>query len=237
MFNKYLILLISSLFTLYLFSMVAYPLYISNLDWNYVQSIWNTWQTFNAAMIALLASIIALTATMYSENKRRERDLLAAKALLPEALSQLIYFCKHSAGLLKKAYEKRDSPSSDPYLLYISGEFYEIPEWVGSTFQRCIAVARQSDAMYMANILAELQVIRARLMDVHEDNNRNEELLFMSGDIITHIKNIGHFVAKINILFPYARNGEPISTSEINDEMINNGLSQIDAIGFTNGIE
>lgn len=81
--------------------MVAYPLYISNLDWNYVQSIWNTWQTFNAAMIALLASIIALTATMYSENKRRERDLLAAKALLPEALSQLIYFCKHSAGLLK----------------------------------------------------------------------------------------------------------------------------------------
>lgn len=229
MFNKYFLFLASFPLALYLASMVAYPFYISDLDWNYVQGVWNTWQTFNAAMIALLASIIALAA-MYSESQKRERELLAAKALLPEALTQLIYFCKHSASLLKEAYINRNEPNSDPYLLYINGDIHQIPEWVGSAFQGCIIAADKPDAVYMAGILAELQVIRARLVSIHHDSNKDMELLVMPDDLISHIRQLGYLVAKVNALFPYARDGEPILNKEINNEMINNGLLQIDAI-------
>lgn len=200
---------------------------------------WNTWQTLNAAMIALLASIIALAAAMYSEHQKRERELLAAKALLPEALTQLIYFCKHSADLLKKAYININinEPNSDRCLLYINGDFYQIPEWVGSAFQGCIVAADKPDAIYMADILAELQIIRARLVDIHDDNNRDQELLVMPDDIIAHIRKLGYFAARVTALFSYARDGEPILKEEISNEIINNGLSQIDAVEFACYIE
>lgn len=236
-FNKYFLFFASFLILLYITSMVAYPFYISGLDWNYVQAVWNTWQTLNAAMIALLASIIALAAAMYSEHQKRERELLAAKALLPEALTQLIYFCKHSAGLLKEAYINRNEPNSDRYLLYINGDFYQIPEWVGSAFQGCIVAANKPDAIYMADILAELQVIRARLVDIHYDSNREQELLVMPDDIIAHIRKLGYFAARVTALFPYARDGKPILREKVNNEMINKGLSQIDAIESAYTIE
>lgn len=236
-FNKNFLFLASFPLALYLVSMVAYPFYISGLDWNYVQGVWNTWQTLNAAMVALLASIIALAAAIYSENQKRERELLAAKALLPEALTQLIYFCKHSAGLLKDAYINRNEPNSDPCLLYIDGDFYKIPEWVGSAFQGCIVAAAKPDAIYMADILAELQIIRARLVSIHHDNNKDMELLVMPDDLIAHVRQLGCFVAKVNTLFPYARDGKPILTGEISNEMINNGLSQIDSVDFAYYIE
>ncbi|MGY3882964.1 hypothetical protein [Aeromonas veronii] len=237
MFNKYFIFFASLLFALYIASMVAYPFYISGLDWNYVQGVWNTWQTLNAAMIALLASIIALATTMYSEHQKRERELLAAKALLPEALTQLIYFCKHSAGLLKEAYINRNEPNSDRHLLYINGNFYQIPEWVDSAFQGCIVAANKPDAIYMTDILAELQIIRARLVDIHYDSNREQELLVMPDDIIAHIRKLGYFAARVTALFPYARDGKPILREEANNEMINKGLSQIDAIEAAYTIE
>ncbi|WP_324041612.1 hypothetical protein [Aeromonas caviae] len=237
MFNKYFLFFALLLLALYLASMVAYPFYISGLDWSYVQGVWNTWQTLNAAMIALLASIIALAAAMYSEHQKRERELLAAKALLPEALTQLIYFCKHSAGLLEDAYIKRNEPNGDPYLLYINGDIYQIPEWVSSAFQGCIVAAEKPDAIYMADILAELQIIRARLVSIHDDSNKDMELLVMPDDLISHIRQLGCFVAKVTALFPYARDGNPILKEVISNEMVNNGLSQIDAVEFAYYIE
>ncbi|MGY4025495.1 hypothetical protein ACW5WQ_05980 [Aeromonas rivuli] len=188
-------------------------------------------------MIALLASIIALAAAMYSEHQKRERDLLAAKALLPEALTQLIYFCKHSAGLLEDAYIKRNEPNSEPYLLYINGDIYQIPEWVSSAFQGCIVAAEKPDAIYMADILAELQIIRARLVSIHDDSNKDMELLVMPDELISHIRQLGCFVAKVTALFPYARDGKPILKEVISNEMVNNGLSQIDAVEFAYYIE
>lgn len=230
MFKKTFIVLASLSFSLYFISMVAYPFCISKLDWNYVLGVWDTWQTFNAAMIALLASVIALAAATYSENQKRERELIAANALLPEALTQLIYFCKHSTHLLNSAYENRNAPYCDSNLLYVKGDFYNIPEWVSTTFHGCIITATKSDAIYMASVLAELQIIRAQLTEIHEDNNKNEELIVTPGEIISHIRKLGRFVAQIDALFPYARQGGTIVNKEINNEMINNGLSQIDAI-------
>lgn len=56
-------------FVVYVACMVVIPFVQGG--WHYMLSVWYEWQPFNAAMLALLSSIIALYATRYQALEQR----------------------------------------------------------------------------------------------------------------------------------------------------------------------
>ncbi|MEW8626991.1 MAG: hypothetical protein AB2551_14655 [Candidatus Thiodiazotropha sp.] len=78
---------------LYFISMFIIPLVDNALNWGGIQNVWDRWQSLNVGMLAFISSITAFNISRFNANKQRERDFLAAKAFLPDALSELIdYF-------------------------------------------------------------------------------------------------------------------------------------------------
>ncbi|MBJ4011329.1 hypothetical protein JGD23_22805, partial [Salmonella enterica subsp. enterica serovar Kentucky] len=73
----------------YFVMMILKPWFDGGGNWSYVQEVWSHWQTLNAAMIAFTASLLAVYAAKYHEEQNRESQLLAARALLPQTLSDL----------------------------------------------------------------------------------------------------------------------------------------------------
>ncbi|WP_204509404.1 hypothetical protein, partial [Aeromonas caviae] len=94
--------LVSIFIAVWLIAMIAYPVFSSNFNWVETQRVWDRWQTLNSGMIALLAAMLAIYATQYIENKKRERSLIAEKSLLPLALSELSEYCIALAEYLNR---------------------------------------------------------------------------------------------------------------------------------------
>ncbi|MGY4013166.1 hypothetical protein [Aeromonas molluscorum] len=88
------------IFLIYFIAMFICPFIDTEFDFLLVQKIWSNWQSFNAGMLALLASIIALATTMYQSEKQRQRDLIAAKVFLSESLNELHDYYISCAALL-----------------------------------------------------------------------------------------------------------------------------------------
>jgi hypothetical protein len=84
---------------LYAFCMLVWPWISGCGDWGYVQGVWDRWQSLNVGMLALVSSITAFNISRYNAAKQRQRDLLAPKAFLPAALSELVSYFKASANI------------------------------------------------------------------------------------------------------------------------------------------
>ncbi len=144
----------------YLWFMVIAP-WTSGID--NLFSVWYHWQTFNAAMIALLASIIALYAARYQEKEKRLRELLASRAVLPEACSRLASTLKEIALIYNGAYARCVEPIDRNLDLISTKELPETSEWVITTIRDCIKVADDRAIKLMSDVFAKFQVTQARL--------------------------------------------------------------------------
>lgn len=58
-------------------------------DVKQVQSIWHHWQALNVGMLAFMSSLVTFYISKFNANNQRERNFVAARAFLPEALSEL----------------------------------------------------------------------------------------------------------------------------------------------------
>lgn len=84
----------------YSFSMLIYPWFKGGFSWNYVHSVWYTWQSLNVGVLAFSSSIIAFNISRYNSEKQRQRDFIAERALLPQALSDLCKYLEQSSEVL-----------------------------------------------------------------------------------------------------------------------------------------
>jgi len=133
-------------------------------SWIYVQEVWDRWQTFNAAVIAFVSSLVAFNISRYNENKKREREFVAVKALLPHALSELTKYFKESSVFLISVWNQLDeNPDSRPIL---KSELPVLPSTFQPIFTDAIKFAEPDVAEYLANVMRGLQIHNARLLDM-----------------------------------------------------------------------
>ena len=201
----------------YLFMMCIKPWFDSGYSWQYVQSVWSSWQTFNAGMTAFSASIIALYVVGYKERVGRERKLIAAQALMPSALSEISDLCTSHFKLLHDAYLKRDtSQSKRGYTpLYLEGEIVKVSTWANEILKECIISSEKKDGEFIARLCSDLQVNRSRLQSIHKSINSKCELLVNDSTIEGHIIELAFITAKLNRLFPFARMEKELYTGKV----------------------
>lgn len=201
-------------FIIYFIGMLMYPAWHGGLDYNYLHGVWYEWQTFNSAMIALIASWVAIKAAFYKDEMTQKRSMMAARALLPEAASQIFVSIIRGAESLKEAYIKRDGSSG----LYLSEYISEMPEWTISIFKECIMHADEVEAKFLFEVLSDLQKLRASFMSASKEFNGKFEhgvLLVDEGKLEEIMERLVFFIAKLHKIFHYARDSKKIDFNKI----------------------
>ncbi|PMM09085.1 hypothetical protein BCT62_14245 [Vibrio splendidus] len=138
--------------------MFLHPWIVGDFSWNYVHSVWYTWQSLNVGMLAFTSSIIALIVVTYREEIQRQRDFIAARAFLPQALDELCTYMDKTKYLIKQV--GFGEPSVEDH------NSIEIPNLPGSyagIFKDCIRYANPEVNEYLAKILMLLQIHYARM--------------------------------------------------------------------------
>lgn len=200
-------------FMIYFFSMVVYP-YVGH-DFKYLHDVWYSWQTFNAAMIALLASVIALIAAFYQDKKQQDRNVKAARALLPEVANQMMLSSFRGASLLKEAYEKRHDVSPSFYLV---GNISDASEWAMNIIKECIVYADESEIEFLVGVVGDWQKLKARFISMSADFNVKSEdgvIVLDEASIVFLVDELVFFVAKLHKIFYCYRDGKDVELNEV----------------------
>lgn len=188
---------------IYIASMFIFPLFSENLSWQYVQNVWDRWQGLNIGMLAFISSIIAFNISRYNANKQRERDFSAAKAFLPQSLSELCEYFNSCAALLQEAWQATEENRLEAVEL-------ELPESYKEIFSNCIRYAESDVGNYLSIMLVNLQVNRSRLTTMNKDNtDLNKPYL------ISCLYRLGELQAMANKLFPFARGTEDFDSTPL----------------------
>lgn len=150
------------LFGIYILSMFIGPaIYGAHLSrsflgmWNHVHSVWMAWQTFNAAMIALIASLIALNAARMKEMRSLEVNSRAARVMMVNSLSMLCRYLQsvseYYISLLKES-DCNDLRSN-----------IEFDDSFLTNFESLIKYSDPEISKYISIIVGEIQVQRSRM--------------------------------------------------------------------------
>ena len=180
----------------YLLCMIVAPWIIGDWRWNFVQDVWDRWQGVNVGILAFAASFIAFEVTRYNESRQRKREFLAARAFLPEALSELTTYLKSSAQARMAAW------NSAPQATYPSS-----PSQYKDVFANCIRHADSDTGEQLSALLAEimmwLQVHAARLEA--SIANPAHTAAMKQINALEGLLLVGELQAKVNRLFNFAR--------------------------------
>ncbi|MDC9499699.1 MULTISPECIES: hypothetical protein [Pseudoalteromonas] len=80
-----------------------------NNGWQSAITTWKEWQTFNAAIIAFLSTLLIVHSTKISERKNMLRKRNATKAFMPTALAELCDYMKSLIQLLEKLHQGNEA--------------------------------------------------------------------------------------------------------------------------------
>lgn len=208
--------LFALILTIYVFCMVLYPTF-NNWNgpgtWQEVQEVWDRWQTVNAAVIALLASLIAFKATTYQYHRERENNYRAAKSKLPQALSDICSYAKECARI-HHGYYAAITARVDRVQVPAPA----LPTEAVASIVECIRYSPVEIGNYLSKILESLQVINARLAP----DSPGVLHVHISVNEISHIKYIALAYKRAENLFGYARNEESFKLADESSEALNN---------------
>lgn len=200
------------LVTLYIFSMVAYPWVEGDQDWKYVHDVWSEWQSLNVGVLAFISSYIAFNISTYNEYKKHQREFVAARAFLPQALSDLTGYCRQCSELLREAYTTLARVGGRPTPLETKAP--TLPAGVNEIFSRCIAAAEPDVASYLALILMKLQIINARVREIQESFGIDRSDIWVRDHIMSHLYSLGELKVLIDRIFNFARDLEQFDGSK-----------------------
>lgn len=209
----------------YFISMFIYP--FTQGDWKYVQAVWDRWQSLNVGMLALAASGIALYASHHytnrqykQDNKQRERDFVAARAFLPDALSSLCKYLKSCSTLLIEAYNL--NPGNNLYERLppstLSTPVPVLPADYKETFSKCISLAEPEMGDHLAKILRNLQINQSRLSSLPSELNEYSHTIVSKLNILDSLHRAGEIQASINIVFDAARGERQFETHKLSKD-------------------
>lgn len=196
---------------IYAISMLVYPAVVYKLNWIDVHEVWMDWQTYNAAIVALIASIIAYKATTYQYHKERANNYRAAKSLLPHALSDICDYIDQCVQIHQYMYHRsrREELSAEVHAPLP-------PTQAISAIVECIRFSDIEVGDYLAKIVEDLQLFQVRATSATAQNYSPH-----STTEIAHIKYLATTRFKINELFDYARNEKIFSATEVDDDDLN----------------
>ncbi|WOQ98259.1 hypothetical protein R4538_15660 [Vibrio cholerae] len=148
-------------FLAYVFGMFIFPVWKSDGDWKYIHSVWYSWQALNVGMLAFASSLIAFNISRYNANKQAEREFIASKAFLPQALSILCNYLENSSKVIIEAADRsRDRKKrAQPFASTVPA----LPAYHAEVFKDCIKHAPPEVGKYLAKILRLLQVHHSRM--------------------------------------------------------------------------
>jgi hypothetical protein len=202
----------------YVYFMFINPLFHGG--WNGAIKVWGSWQSLNAGFLAFASSIIAFSIARYNAKKQREREFVAAKAFLSEALSELSAYFKQSATLYTEAY-RRASNKKDSCKTPLKSTLPILPKDYRAVFRSCIHTATPDVGEHLARILSLLQVHIARLTSEHDEFNPESHMAKIPYSIMTNIYCLGELQALVNKTFLFARCEEDLDCSPLkHDELV-----------------
>ncbi|HHG3482287.1 TPA: hypothetical protein ACPVZL_003535 [Vibrio parahaemolyticus] len=206
----------------YFVMMILKPWFDGGGNWSYVQEVWSHWQTLNAAMIAFTASLLAVYAAKYHEEQNRESQLLAARALLPQTLSDLTKYTTEMASFYTESIEfwkgmpKRTGKKPVPPKLDLAN--------TTAIFTKCMENADIDVVLVMAKILSKTQYLSARVENEYE-NKQSSRRPSWREDAEYQLVELGVLQAKVNRMFDYGRYLQSkLDLSEFKSDEIAQGL-------------
>ncbi|HWV19374.1 MAG TPA: hypothetical protein VNZ68_12440 [Rhodocyclaceae bacterium] len=204
---------------LYAISMFVYPWFEG--DWTHVQNVWERWQALNVGLLAFASSIIAFSIAQRENEKQRNRQFIAARAFLPQALSELCTYSSRCAELLQShnPTEGRATSAKVPTPA-LPVDYREI-------FSQCIRYSDPIVADALAKILADLQVLHARL-DSLSNPGATMSITFREGNWKVYVYSLGNLRARINKLFDFARGKAGFDSSLLSWEELKNAYFNLD---------
>ena len=239
-FSKILFILGPILFILYIISMVIIP--FNEGGWVYTLKTWQDWQSFNTGVIAIFAAIIAtVTAINIDENVKereesrrsyeqqqiidqRRREFIAARAFLPNALSNITHYAQNCTVNIRSVYIKgrlntfltleQKQELTDKFR---KAEPYELEK----VFQECIKLGDEEESNQISKLLIELQVFISRMKIFEKDSDI--PISYMREMLIYSV----YFQFKIDGFYDFARKGQPIRSPSSNAESYYSRLSTL----------
>jgi len=179
-------------------------------DWNYVLNVWHNWQSLNVGILAFISSLIAFNISRYNSDKQRQREFIASRAFLPNALSLLSDYTKQSAELLKESWNiKNDWNGSSTITL--QSNLPKVDSSINKVFAECIRHGSPEVAENLATILVKLQVNDSRLTSLFEGNIRH----LNHQNLRVYMYCLGEIKALVDSLFTFARGREKFIVPEL----------------------
>lgn len=213
------------LICLYLICMIMAP-WIVGGDWKYVQNVWDRWQSLNVGVLAFISSLVAFNISRFNENKQRERNFIAARAFLPEALSELTGYFKSSSSLLREAWESINGEAGKGAPLQTPTP--ALPTGYKETFSRCIELAEPDVAEFLAYMLMCLQVHHSRMQELANSFSQVSRTIVVPRNIVSYLYRLSELQALTNKIFPFARGMEPFNGSSLVWEDFRNAYGNLD---------
>lgn len=186
----------------YLYAMVIDPVLVGG--WDRLHKVWFDWQTFNSAMIALLAALIGLAFTIRLTKSQNRSQFTVARAQLPEALALVGGYLDKYLLVLQEALQKLQTQAGNKQALNAVEPKLDIE--YKSTFGTCIAYGPDELRSVLTDISKQLQIHKSRLSALIEQEFHPESQFAIAEIIIiSKLKSVCRTRAQINKLFPYAR--------------------------------
>jgi len=194
---------LAAIFAGYIGAMAIYP--FTQGDWEHVQNVWDRWQGWNVGVFAFLSSLLAFNISRSGAEKQRHREFVAARAFLPDSLSELHEYLEECTAILNRAFNKK-LDSAENKLPSMPLNFRDV-------FKECIKHGDPETTEYLAKILNKLQVHRARFSDV--DTFQISGPHMNRHDYYFRYYDTGELLAMLGRVFPFARAEEGLDTSKL----------------------
>lgn len=210
---------------LYLISMFAIPW--TKGGWNYTQEVWRSWQSLNTGVLAFLASVAALNIARLSEVRQRQRDFVAAKAFLPEALSELVGYFGSSASLLTEAWLRISNEGVAGRNRRLNSGVPVPPAGYKDVFRRAIQHADPRVGEYLARILMLLQIHCARIANLSEAFREGSREIVIAENLKVYLYRLAELQALVGKVFDYARGLDEFDNSPLGEADFKNAFGNL----------
>jgi hypothetical protein len=219
--NRWVLILLTIAGLAYIGFMFVSPLIQGRGDWNYIQAVWDRWQSLNVGILAFAASFTALSISRINERRQLQREFISARALLPHALSELARFCEESAAYLIEVRDKFTDWSSWAGLATPLKQPPDIHTDVFPIFTQCIRTGETQVAESLAQLLSSLQVHRSRMRDLYSMSSRDGLRTMNAASLaFEYLVELALIRAKIEKVFDFARGEGSLGSAQPNQKEV-----------------
>lgn len=197
-----------SLFVVWVTASVFIPAIASGGNWLELQLVFERWQSVNMGILAITASMIAITSAHIREAIDRNRSKIAAQSALPRAASELSEYISKSIQYLDAAAIVVESGS---YKIEGFGKAIPIrPTEYYDVFQRNYKYGAETLVGQLSLIETSMQVHTSRMNGLGRSLTRDDQTVVTMLNIADYLRQAAGIGARVNRLFEYGRNGAEI---------------------------